>query len=112
MTWLVVALSRSADANRFSLRGFTAIFEIAQLIGLIYVTIRKNLFGRTVRDIRSVIVHVAQTDDCPASGPSRRSPTTRSPRQIMCVLSFDVPQQICVGQTGTVDAGYAIIVIA
>lgn len=38
----------------FSLRGFTAIFEIAQLLGLIYVTIRKNLFGRTVRDIRSV----------------------------------------------------------
>ena len=38
----------------FSLRGFTAIFEIAQLLGLIYVTIRKNLFGRTVRDIRCV----------------------------------------------------------
>ena len=43
----------------FSLRGFTAIFEIAQLIGLIYVTVRKNLFGRTVRDIRSVAAEAA-----------------------------------------------------
>ncbi|KAG8949222.1 hypothetical protein FRC03_000411, partial [Tulasnella sp. 419] len=35
----------------FPLRGFLAVFDMAQLINLIYIGIRKRLFGRTPREI-------------------------------------------------------------
>lgn len=34
------------------LRGFLAIFDLAQLINLVFIWIRTRLFGRTPRDIR------------------------------------------------------------
>ena len=36
----------------FPFRGFLAIFDLAQIINLVFITIKKNLFGRTPRDIR------------------------------------------------------------
>jgi hypothetical protein len=36
----------------FPFRGFLAIFDLAQIINLVLITIKKNLFGRTPRDIR------------------------------------------------------------
>ncbi|KZT39324.1 DUF221-domain-containing protein [Sistotremastrum suecicum HHB10207 ss-3] len=36
----------------FPLRGFLVLFDLAQLLNLIWTTIRTHLFGRTVRDIR------------------------------------------------------------
>ena len=36
----------------FPFRGFLAIFDLAQIINLIFITIKKNLFGRTPREIR------------------------------------------------------------
>ena len=36
----------------FPFRGFLAIFDLAQIINLVFITIKKNLFGRTPREIR------------------------------------------------------------
>ena len=36
----------------FPFRGFLAIFDLAQIINLVVITIKKNLFGRTPREIR------------------------------------------------------------
>lgn len=36
----------------FPFRGFLAIFDLAQIINLVWITIKKNLFGRTPREIR------------------------------------------------------------
>ena len=36
----------------FPFRGFLAIFDLAQIINLVLITIKKNLFGRTPREIR------------------------------------------------------------
>ena len=36
----------------FPLRGFLAIFDLAQIINLVLITVKKNLFGRTPREIR------------------------------------------------------------
>lgn len=36
----------------FPFRGFLAIFDLAQIINLVIITIKKNLFGRTPREIR------------------------------------------------------------
>ena len=36
----------------FPLRGFLAIFDLAQIINLVWITIRTHVFGRTPRDIR------------------------------------------------------------
>ncbi|KAF9650988.1 DUF221-domain-containing protein [Thelephora ganbajun] len=36
----------------FPFRGFLAIFDLAQIVNLIWITVKKNLFGRTPREIR------------------------------------------------------------
>ena len=36
----------------FPFRGFLAIFDLAQIINLVVITVKKNLFGRTPREIR------------------------------------------------------------
>ena len=36
----------------FPFRGFLAVFDLAQIINLVLITIKKNLFGRTPREIR------------------------------------------------------------
>lgn len=36
----------------FPFRGFLAIFDLAQIVNLVWITIKKNLFGRTPREIR------------------------------------------------------------
>ena len=33
-------------------RGFAAVFDLAQVIGLLYIWMRTKLFGRTPREIR------------------------------------------------------------
>lgn len=38
----------------FSLRGASALFDLAQFISLLYVWFKTKLFGRTPREIREV----------------------------------------------------------
>lgn len=38
--------------SNYSLRGFLAVFDLAQLLNVVWISIKKRLFGRTPRDIR------------------------------------------------------------
>lgn len=50
-TWVIQSMYW---LTAFPLRGFSALFDLAQVISLLFVWVQTILFGRTPRDIREV----------------------------------------------------------